>query len=197
MLPPFVSSPSAAVWLAGAYLVWILPEAVRSRSRRPGPQAKANDRLSGALLMLCIWSGVFLAWVAAFVFRQFAIPWDRGLLFTAGIVLMLAGVAFRWYSIRVLGRFFTVVVAVSPGQTVVEAGPYRWIRHPSYSGAIPTLFGFGLVFANWLSLLLIMIFAVIGYAYRITVEERVLLAELGDPYRLYMKRTRRIIPFVI
>ena len=147
--------------------------------------------------MLCIWSGVFLAWVAAFMLRRFAIPWDRGLLFTAGIMLMLAGVAFRWYAIRVLGRFFTVVVAVSPGQTVVEAGPYRWIRHPSYSGAILTLFGFGLVFANWLSLLLIMIFAVIGYAYRITVEERVLLAALGDPYRLYMKRTRRIIPFVI
>lgn len=197
MLPPFVSSPSAAVWLAGAYLVWILPEAVRSRSRRPGPQAKANDRLSGAVLMLCIWSGVFLAWVAAFMLRQFAIPSDRGLLFTAGIILMLAGVAFRWYAIRVLGRFFTVVVAVSPGQTVVEAGPYRWIRHPSYSGAILTLLGFGLVFANWLSLLLIMIFAVIGYAYRITVEERVLLAALGDPYRFYMKRTRRIIPFVI
>jgi protein-S-isoprenylcysteine O-methyltransferase Ste14 len=197
MLPPFVSSPSAALWLAGAYLVWIVPEAVRSRFRRPGPQVKANDRLSGAVLMLCIWSGVFFAWVAGFRFRQFAIPWDRGILFPAGIVLMLAGVAFRWYAIRVLGRFFTVVVAVSPGQTVVEAGPYRWLRHPSYSGAILTLFGFGLVFAHWLSLLFIMAFAVIGYGYRIAVEERVLLAALGEPYRLYMRRTKRIIPFVI
>jgi protein-S-isoprenylcysteine O-methyltransferase Ste14 len=197
MFPVFVSHPLAAFSLAGTYLVWVVPEAVRSRSRRPGPGAMTHDRRSGLVLMLCIWAGVFVAVVAAFQLRELAIPWHRTGLFAAGIILMLAGVAFRWYAIHVLGRFFSVVVAIQPGQTVVEAGPYRWLRHPSYSGAILTLFGLGLAYGNWASVLVLILLPGIGYAYRISVEERVLLAELGDAYGQYMKRTKRIVPFVI
>ncbi len=197
MIPIYVSHPLAAFSLAGAYLVWIVPEAIRSRSRRPGPQARTQDRLSGLALTLSIWVGVTLATFVAFRERDFAIPWHRTGLFVSGIILMLVGVAFRWYAIRVLGRYFSVLVAIQPGQTVVEAGPYRWLRHPSYSGAFLTLFGLGLVCGNWLSVLALMLVPGIGYGYRIAVEEKMLLAELGDPYRQYMKRTKRIIPFVI
>ncbi len=197
MIPIYISHPLAAISLAGTYLVWLVPEAIRSRSRRPGPEAKAEDRLSGPALTLSSWVSVTLATFVAFWRRDFAIPWHRTGLFVAGILLMLAGVAFRWYAIRVLGKYFSVLVAVQPGQTVVEAGPYRWLRHPSYSGAFLTLFGLGLVYGNWLSVLALMLLPGIGYAYRIAVEEKMLLGELGDPYRQYMKRTKRIIPFVI
>ena len=109
---------------------------------------------------------------------------------------MLAGVAFRWYSIRVLGKYFTRQVAIQPGQTVVENGPYHWIRHPSYSGALLTIFGLGLVFGNWLSLIGVIAIAFIGYSYRVSVEEKTLVEALGEPYRQYMKRTKRFIPFL-
>lgn len=197
MVPIFATHPVDAFMLLGAYLVWIVPEIVLSRLRRPSPAARTQDRLSSTVLLLCLWSGIFFAAVAAFMLRAFAIPWDRTLLFGIGIFLMLAGVAFRWYSIRVLGRYFTVVVAIQPGHRVVEAGPYRLLRHPSYSGAVLTLFGLGLVYGNWISLLLILVGAAAGYGYRISVEERALVGALGDQYRAYMKRTKRIIPFVI
>ncbi len=197
MLPVFVTHPFSAFVLVCAYVVWLVPEIIRSRSRRPGPGTKAQDRRSGLLITACIWSGVFVAALAAFRLPQFAIDWQRQAVFDAGIILMLAGVAFRWYAIRVLGPFFSVVVNTQPGQKVVEVGPYRWLRHPSYSGAILTLFGLGLACGNWLSLLALMLFAGLGYGYRIAVEENVLLSALGESYREYMKHTKRIIPFVI
>ncbi len=197
MLPVFASNPASALVLAITSFLWIAPEMVRSRVRRPSHGTTTQDRLSGAAVMICIWSAVVLGMLAAFRVPQPAMRLPRQPLFDAGIVLMLAGVAFRWYAIRVLGPFFSVLVNVQPGQTVVEAGPYHWLRHPSYSGAMLTLFGLGLVFGNWLSLLLIMLLAALGYGYRIAVEEKALQQALGEPYRQYMKRTKRIIPFVI
>ena len=97
-----------------------------------------------------------------------------------------------------LGAFFTTTVAVAPEQTVIEAGPYRRIRHPSYTGFLLCLLGLGLTLTNnWLSLLVIMGCALIGFGYRIQVEEAVLQERLGQPYQAYMRRTKRLIPFVL
>ncbi len=197
MLPLTATNRFDFLILDGAYIIWILFEMSLTYTRRTAPNAKENDRFSGSLLMACIWLGIFLCNLLGYVERGFAIPWDRPLLFDAGIFLMLAGAAFRWYSIRVLGKYFTTRVAIQPGQSVVEEGPYRWIRHPSYSGTMLTMFGAGLALTNWLSLLSIMIFAIVGYSYRIWVEEMTLVDALGEPYRDYMRRTKRIIPFII
>lgn len=98
---------------------------------------------------------------------------------------------------RVLGRYFTYQVDVHSGQTVIEAGPYRYIRHPSYAGALITVIGLGLALGNWASLLSMVACVAIGYAYRIRVEEAALVAALGQPYREYMSRTARLVPFVL
>lgn len=124
------------------------------------------------------------------------ILWKRTSLFLIGITLMLAGLAFRFYAMSVLGRFFTYDVAVHPGQTVVEVGPYRHIRHPSYTGALITLVGLGLALGNWAGLLALLACMGTAYAYRISVEEAALVAALGEPYKEYMRRTRRLVPFL-
>ena len=120
-----------------------------------------------------------------------------GSVFWLGILLINAGIALRLYAITVLGAFFTTAVAVAPEQTVIEAGPYRLIRHPSYTGLLITLLGLGLSSTNWLSLLVLMGCALIGLSYRIHVEEHVLKAHLGQRYQEYMQRTKRLIPFVL
>jgi protein-S-isoprenylcysteine O-methyltransferase Ste14 len=97
---------------------------------------------------------------------------------------------------RVLGRFFTYDVAISTGQQVIEKGPYRWLRHPSYLGSLLAEVGFGMTMTNWLAMLLPALCIGAAYAYRIPIEERALLQGLGTPYREYMRRTWRLIPFV-
>lgn len=106
-------------------------------------------------------------------------------LFGTGIALMWIGIALRQWAMWVLGPFFTVVVRVSDRQTVVDRGPYRWVRHPSYSGLLLTLVGLGMTFENWLSMLSLAVLPILGLVVRIRVEERALLAVLGEPYRTY------------
>ncbi len=109
---------------------------------------------------------------------------------------MLLGIALRWYSAALLGKYFTFDVAVQSGQILVEVGPYRYIRHPSYSGALLTLLGFGLALGNWAGLATSLSCMGFAYAYRIAVEEAALASALGEAYNQYMRRTWRLVPFL-
>jgi protein-S-isoprenylcysteine O-methyltransferase Ste14 len=115
--------------------------------------------------------------------------------FAVGLAILAVGVALRFYAVIVLGRFFTLVVMTRRDQHVVDTGPYRWIRHPSYTGFLLALAAVMLSYANWLALIGVLP-ALAGFLYRIRVEERVLSDELGEPYRSYMRRTKRLVPFV-
>jgi len=116
--------------------------------------------------------------------------------FWAGCVLFGLGLVLRWYSIVYLGRFFTVNVAIHSGHEVIDTGPYRFIRHPSYAGALLAFLGLALCLANWWSLVLIMVPVLWAFARRMSVEESALASALGAPYIQYMGRTRRLAPFI-
>jgi protein-S-isoprenylcysteine O-methyltransferase Ste14 len=196
MLPFLFTNRTAALVLNLMYVIWLVPEFIHTYTHRVDTKSAADDRRSGFGIALSIWIGIFLAYALAYAEPWVDIAWHPALLFALGIILMVTGVAFRWYAVVMLGKYFSFQLAIQPGQTVVEQGPYRWIRHPSYSGALITMFGLGLAFTNWLSLLAILTAGFIGYSYRVSVEEQILIKALGEPYREYMKRTKRFIPFV-
>jgi protein-S-isoprenylcysteine O-methyltransferase Ste14 len=114
----------------------------------------------------------------------------------AGAALVVAGVGLRVWAIRELGRFFTYAVLVHEGQRVVESGPYRRVRHPSYTGLLAGMLGVGLMLGTWLSVAVAFVPSLAGFTGRLLAEERVLAVELGEPYRDYMRRTRRLLPWV-
>jgi protein-S-isoprenylcysteine O-methyltransferase len=191
-----MSGSAYAIIFWGAYVLWFVLETLSSRKRRSRDKARTRDRGSYKLIMGSLWLSLALVFMLAFVAPGASIRWERVPVFFVGIALMLIGLAFRFYSMRVLGRFFTYDVAVQAGQTVVEAGPYRYIRHPSYTGALITLAGVGLALGNWAGLLALLLCMGLAYAYRISVEEHALVDALGEPYKQYMRRTNRLIPFV-
>ena len=125
-----------------------------------------------------------------------ALPWNRTVLFFAGICLLFLGIALRWYSAAILGKYFTFDIAIQSGQVLIETGPYRYIRHPSHSGALLSLLGFGLALGNWAGLAAALSCMGIAYAYRIRIEEAALASALGDTYKQYRKRTWRLVPLV-
>ena len=199
MQPLFTHNPLAlGVWMA-SLLIWRVMEAsvdIRTFKRlRSGIQRQ--DKGSRVVLLCLVVFGLLLGVLLALKIPATAITSVSVILFWLGILLMYAGIALRLYAIIVLGAFFTTTVAVAAEQPVIEAGPYRLIRHPSYSGILLILLGFGLSLTNWLSLLVIMGCAIIGLSYRIHVEEHVLQEQLGQRYQEYMRRTKRLIPFVL
>src|SRR2546430_12693445 len=86
--------------------------------------------------------------------------------------------------------------AVSADQQVVQAGPYRYIRHPACSGTFLTMLGVGLAVATWASLVALLLCVLSGHLYRVSVEERALSQTIGQPYVEYMHGTKRFIPLV-
>jgi protein-S-isoprenylcysteine O-methyltransferase Ste14 len=193
---PFSGGTVYAIVFWSTYALWIALEAVASRTRRSADRAKARDRGSFWFVILLTWLGLGLDFSLSFLLPQGTILWQRKAFFCVGIALMFVGMAFRFYAMSILGRFFTYDVAVHAGQTVIEVGPYRYIRHPSYTGALLTLVGVGLALGNWAGLLALLACMAAAYAYRISVEEAALLVALGEPYSQYMRRTTRLVPFL-
>lgn len=184
-----------AVWIVTFWLC-IVPEIVLSAVLRSGRTARKSDKGSKAIVIAAANLAMIIGFGVAIAFPGFSIYPNWRAFFDAGIVVWLSGTLFRFYSMRTLGRFFTYDVAVSSGQHVVERGPYRWIRHPSYLGSLIANIGIGMTLTNWLAMFLPVLCLGIAYAYRITIEERALLEGLGTPYREYMRRTWRLVPFV-
>jgi len=116
--------------------------------------------------------------------------------FWLGCVLFGVGLSLRWYSIFYLGRFFTVTVAIHSRHEVVDTGPFKRIRHPTYAGALLAFLGLSLCLGNWLSVLLVMLPIAWAFGRRMNVEESALSSALGKPYTNYMQRTKRLVPYI-
>jgi protein-S-isoprenylcysteine O-methyltransferase Ste14 len=109
---------------------------------------------------------------------------------------MVAGAVFRLYAIRQLGRYFVPEVTIQPGQRVVDQGLYRYLRHPSYTGTFITILGYALALGNWLSLAVMLLVSGLVYGLRMRIEEAALVEAFGAEYQAYMRRTKRLIPFI-
>ena len=193
MLPlPIVWPYALGFWLVYAWAFW--PQLRKLKQA----QSLSRDQDAGSLRLLLI--GGRLSEVAAAILALScpgaALTSPRVFLF-AGTALLIAGSMLRRHCIRTLGSSFTSAVVVTPEQRVVEQGMYRWVRHPSYAGGMMMMVGVGLAWGNWMSLLVVIISTSLLYRYRVIVEERALVAVLGDDYRRYMERTKRFIPFVV
>ena len=114
----------------------------------------------------------------------------------AGPVVSVFGVALRVWAVRTLGQYFTYIVHVSADQAVVQTGPYRLLRHPSYTGGTLIGVGIGISMRYGLAPAIIGGGMLASYLVRMVVEEKALAEGIGEPYRAYMARTKRLIPFI-
>src|SRR6266498_4033979 len=175
--------------------IYALSELYLAFTRHSRTQAVSRDRRSLFLLWTVIavslWLGIQMIWL----FPRATLPYLRGFYFL-GFIFFLAGLALRWYSIGYLGRYFTVDVSISAEHKLVDSGPYRYVRHPTYTGALLGFVGLGFYFGNWLLLLFLTVPIIGAFLWRIRIEESALIEALGEDYRAYIQRTKRLIPFV-
>lgn len=111
-----------------------------------------------------------------------------------GGALLAAGVAFRVWAIQTLDASFTAVVKTSADQRLISTGPYRWLRHPSYTGILVALVGAAITFESWAGAAVTAVVMVPVYLYRIRIEERALVARFGEAYREFAARRWALLP---
>jgi protein-S-isoprenylcysteine O-methyltransferase len=189
-----LNPPGLLFWVS--YALFFIPEIFGTWRQKSQAADRRADRGSHRILAGGLVLGILLGFYAALRWQGLLLSPDQGAMLVAGSVLMLGGTALRWYAIQVLGRFFTRDVAIRSDHVIIEHGPYRWVRHPSYTGSLLTMLGIAVALDNVASLAMMMLIDLTVFAYRIMVEEAVLRAAFGAPYLAYQRRTARLIPFV-
>jgi len=153
-----------------------------------------SDRGTKQVLILAMVVGVFVAALIAKDWPGLRAGANTWLTLGIGVGIVWLGVGLRVWAVWALGRFFRREVTIFADQTVVEDGPYRWVRHPAYTGDLLIAFGFSLAWGSWVGAAVALAVAVAGHVPRIRVEEAALRGALGESYERYARRTARLVP---
>jgi protein-S-isoprenylcysteine O-methyltransferase Ste14 len=181
---------SIIIWSA-----WLISEILLNRLFLSGNTDKSGqDKGSLRFIWIAIASAISLG-VLCSVFLRFPIgriPFIPYL----GLLIILAGMVFRFMAILTLGKMFTVDVTIRDNHRIKKDGLYKTLRHPSYTGMILSFIGFGVSLNNWISLIIITILVVSVMLYRIKIEEKLLTDHFGSDYLEYSKKTYRLVPWI-
>lgn len=180
-----------AGWVAVLFFLSELTLGIVRRAR--GGATTTRDRGSMAVLWVVILISIAAALLGA-RWRPGRLPLSAAARDATAIAIMAAGLLLRWISIFTLGRFFTVDVAAHADHKLVDFGPYRLVRHPSYTGLLIAFLGLGVFFGSWLGIVILLVPITLALLYRIRVEEVALRGALGADYEAYCARTKRLIP---
>lgn len=188
---------SRLLWIS---LFWLSLEFLTRLVARNNVKAQSSEDFSilkdGGSWWLVTFSSVLMSILILSILH---FRWEPDLpdfLFPIGIILMTFGILLRLWAVICLGKFFTMKVMIFSNHHIIEEGPYRIIRHPSYLGAFLTCLGFGI--ASGYAMILISFFGILILAlgYRIYVEEKALKEKFGDEWISYSGRTYRILPWI-
>ena len=178
-----------AVWIA--FEIWLV-----IRDRRQGKGKHDKDRGTIYYNFIAIAVGTTSAGIIG-GYSKFFFPGGRtDTSFYIGLAIMVLGLSLRIWAVRVLGAAFRTTVETHSNQKVRKDGPYKLIRHPSYSGLMLICAGYGVAVGNWLSLIVVIALPLAALLYRIHVEEAMLVDSLGAEYEEYQKETKRLIPWI-
>lgn len=174
--------------LSGGYLCVLLLLESGVALNSTDAEARSDDRGTGQAISLAR-----LANVAAALFGP--VPWQSWRTWmVVPILLFLAGITIRQAAIHTLGRFYSRRVRVLAAHEIVTSGPYRFVRHPAYSGAITVHLGLTLFHLNVFSVLTLLLLVVPAFVWRIITEERLLVQVPG--YSDFIRSRRKLIPLV-
>ncbi len=117
-------------------------------------------------------------------------------IFIIGTVIFSIGVFIRVWAVKTLGRFFTFEIGIRKNHTFITDGPYKFIRHPSYTGYLLILLGIAISLNSILFFLLTFVGSTVFLLLRIYDEEKMLTNHFGKDYKTYKSKTKRLIPYI-
>ena len=175
-----------------ALLVFVGDELIGRYLNRKKPHSpqKSGDRYSFILILVA----EYVALGVGIACRYFNFGTLTGLAQYLGLAILAGGFFIRAWAMLRLGRFFSRVVEIESGHQLIKDGPYRWFRHPAYTGMVTIFLGLNLALGSWVGALAGLAILLAATYYRIRVEEQVLLEQFGEEYRAYAQQTWMIFP---
>jgi protein-S-isoprenylcysteine O-methyltransferase Ste14 len=176
------------------WLAWLLCWIVAARDVKPTrwhepATSRAYVRIAGLLAALLL---ILPERLPATLNRHF-IPTTVPIVW-AGTILVAGGLAFAVWARLHLGRNWSATVTVKEDHTLIRTGPYRYVRHPIYTGLLLAFAGTALAIGEWRGILA---FAIVLFAYmrKAQIEEERMSATFPE-YEEYRHTTSALIPFV-
>jgi len=168
-----------------------------ANARRVKLVAEQQSRLSMAANRISLALGFILLW-----YPGLAGPWrlaltpQTDLARAGGAVLCVLGLLVAIWSRRTLAGNWSRDVTFRQGHELITAGPYRFVRHPIYTGILLMFFGSAMQdgrLHSWLGFLILCL----GIWIKIQQEESLMLRHFPDEYPAYQKRVKALVPFLI
>jgi protein-S-isoprenylcysteine O-methyltransferase Ste14 len=131
---------------------------------------------------------VFSTW---FDFADYSLPvWARWV----GVTLFALAAVLLHLTHQAMGRSWTPTLGIREDHELVTDGIFKFIRHPMYAAHILWAIAQPLILANWIAGFSFLVPQILQYWFRVGDEERMMLEEFGDDYRVYMEKTGRLFP---
>jgi protein-S-isoprenylcysteine O-methyltransferase Ste14 len=183
---------NAHLWI---WIAWLVYWTISSY----GNKAKAREETR---LQRLAHFAPLIAAVLLFIFSR-DLPGLRERIFPPGLlpvaigtVVLVAGLLFSVWARVTLGRNWSGTVAVKRGHELIQSGPYRWVRHPIYTGILGGFLGSALAIDRWGSIAAVaLVFA--GFWFKLLREEAWMRQTFGESYTAYCARTKRLLPFLL
>ena len=178
-----------ALWLAWLIYWWLSARNVKTTAWQEPTRLWVRHRVPLIIAALLLGAP---GWVPRVLTRRFLPP---GNFFPVlGTVLLAAGLGFSVWARRHLGRNWSAHVAVKEGHALVRTGPYRYLRHPIYTGILLAFLGMVVAIGEWRGLVALA-FALLAFAVKSGQEER-RMREVFPEYEQYRRETAALVPFV-
>jgi len=176
------------LWI-GFFAIWILwgIKTKPTQSREPVRSRMSYIVFTVAAYFLMFSGDVTQSWLRQRLFAPSALT------NSLGVTVTLAGILFAFWARFYLGENWSGAVTVKVGHQLIRTGPYRWVRHPIYTGLISAMLGTALV-RHQVRGIFATVLAYVGFKIKSKIEERTMISTFGNEYDNYRQTTGAIVP---
>ncbi len=189
---------AAIIWLAGLVGWYIIRQPFERRAKKIAVSQSFFDRRESALLAAALF-GLFVI-PAIYVLTGFPAALDRPFIPAVAWLGLVPLIGALWLFRRShvdLGRNWSISLQVREKHALVKTGVYRRIRHPMYSSFFLLGIAQLLLLPNWFAGSAGIAGAGVLFALRVGREEKLMVNQFGDEYRVYMAHSKRLVPWIV
>lgn len=174
--------------------LWVIVEyrIVIRQNKRP-----LKKDLKSILLFAVITIIFTIVSIALLQYKASNITHHKKLLFYSGIFIIVLGIIFRQYCVHLMGTAYVATLQIQTKPKLITNGPFKFIRHPCYTGFMVSLWGLGLSLLNLYLFVLLIIFSICVFLIQIHIEEIELKKFFGKEYEEYAKTTKKLMPYIL